>query len=278
MRNPETAAHRLLDSYSQSAGLVCPVQDARELMDRVTVDSLSNRWLPSRSCDDAESILERACFDVDDVAENHLGIDLAIQPLRHLDNKAGSPVFGCAILPQRRIIICTRTLEYEPLYRTTVMHEVGHIVVHGSAAPAQLNYSPGSRNRPVREREADLFMCMVLLPDPILDLAIAWASTTWELNYRSVTASANNKWGWDVWRRRMFPSLINKLCVSRQMLAYRMRDWGWFNQETVEYHQTYALPNRWQHRPSSGLGFARPGGHALGRACRSIVDSYFEDA
>ncbi len=44
----------------------------------------------------------------------------------------------------------------------------------------------------------------------------------------------------------MFKPLIEGLCVSREMLAIRLRDLGILDAATVEYHKTYALPNKWR--------------------------------
>lgn len=48
------------------------------------------------SWDYAESVLDRAAFDVEDIAQNFLGLDLFLDDLSELDAVAGASVFGSA--------------------------------------------------------------------------------------------------------------------------------------------------------------------------------------
>jgi hypothetical protein len=47
------------------------------------------------------------------------------------------------------------------------------------------------------------------------------------------------------------------LCVSREMISLKMKQMWHFNDETVEYHKTYALATQW-HTPTPIEAIVRP--------------------
>jgi hypothetical protein len=116
----------------------------------------------------------------------------------------------------------------------------------GSRRQRQLAFSPGARNRPPEEREADEFMAAFLAPRHVLFLGVALAAEQSSLPVWDVVRRANTAWGLHVWRHSMLPNMIDRLCLSREFIAVQMSKWCVFAPETVEYHKTYRLPNRWQ--------------------------------
>ena len=146
---------------------------------------------------------------------------------------------------RRRICICERATRYKPLYRTTVLHEVGHVELHTGRCARLLNYAPFARRRPPEEREADTFMHSALLPVDILLLAIVWVATRHDLNALEALQSADSPRGRFQWQKYYFPEIISRLCVSGHMISIKLRQMGIFGQKTVEYHLSHARPNRW---------------------------------
>jgi hypothetical protein len=247
MDSPTDAANRILEDYFSERGEVCPEEQADSFIPRITMYRQSGVWRSDDLVDTAVKILDESAFDVDDLAENHLGLTISIEPLEDFDTVAGSQVFGVAYPDQREIVICERAEKYLPLYRTCVAHELGHVFLHGHRqSKGALHYSPGSPKRPPEEHEADEFMTALLAPRPVLELAVSLAAHQSGLHLAEVWHYANSGRGWDQWRYCIFPRLIDRLCLSRLLLSIQMRKLGVFTQETVEYHKTYALPNRWR--------------------------------
>ena len=252
MLPPQLAAEALLDSYYSARGEQNPRLEAARLVNRVRFQG--NRMTGFDDVEFAEDVLIRSSFDVDDLAEFHLGIDLRIERLDDLDQMAGAKVFGVAEPQRRRICICERATRYPPLYRTTVMHEVGHVELHTRRCARLLNYAPFAQRRPPEEWEADTFMHSALLPVDILFLAIVWVAKRHDLNALEARQSADSPRGRFQWQKYYFPEIISRLCVSVHMTSIKLKQMGIFSQETVEYHLSRpARPNRWMnaedHRP-----------------------------
>ena len=246
MTRSHRAAASILRSYFSERGEEPPNAQAGEFLRRITM-SRYGVWRSIELVDTACRILDAATFDVDDLAENHLGAGLFIEPLHEYDALAGAPVFGLADTDAGEMTICERAERYLPLYRTTVAHELGHLVLHGGGLHNRaLAYSPRSKIRPPEEHEADEFMVALLAPDNVLTLGVALAAHQRHLHVGDVLGRANTVWGRDRWRHAIFPSLIDRMCLSREFLAVQMRKWGFFSHETVEFHKTYRLPNRWR--------------------------------
>lgn len=219
----------------------------------------ATRWLqtyllrrgetPADSLKYGFEILDRSILDVEDVAENFLGFDLYIDDLQRFDEKAGAPVFGLASPETGRITICRRAEAYRPLYRSTLMHEVAHMILHGGRKTRTLCYSPSSGNRPPEEREADWFMAQALIPKSILYLAVVLAGRARGLIESEAFLAANTRRGQFQWRNTYFPFFVNRLCLSRQLVAVRISQERKFNDATYRYHLTYAMPNQWWNEP-----------------------------
>lgn len=234
---------RLLAAYYESRDEPIPAEQAYAwlrafVMRRFNVDR--------ESFDYTESILDRAVLDVEDVALNFLGLDLFLDDLSDYDRAAGAQVFGAAEPASGVIKVDLRAVEYQPLYRSTVMHEVAHVVLHHGRAARVLNYSPRSPRRPREEGEADRFMAESLLPEPILYLAIVLAERLFGVDASAAFAGANSARGRYQWRHYYFPQFLNRLCLSRELVAVRMVQRGTFSQSTFDYHLTYPIPNRWR--------------------------------
>lgn len=130
---------------------------------------------------------------------------------------------------------------------------------HGHAARV-MNYSPRSPRRPHEERQADRYMAEYLLPEPILYLAVMLAESLFGVESSAAFAGANSARGRYQWRHYYFPQFINRLCMSRELVAVRMVQRGTFSQSTFDY-LTYPIPNRW--RQASPPTLERELGNAL---------------
>jgi hypothetical protein len=216
--------------------------------------------MSSTGLEHAEQILDAARIDVEDLAQNFLGLDVLIDDLSSFDKQAHAVVFGHIRPTARTITVCTRALDYLPLYRSTVLHEVAHFVLHGGTDKA-LRYAPGSPIRPPEERQADWFMSETLLPKPIQYTAVVVAAEISGLAPGDAFAAANTEYGRFQWRRFYFPFFINRMCLSRQLVSVRMSQQRHFDSDTFRYHQKYALPNRWRnssHRETLDFGALLP--------------------
>jgi IrrE N-terminal-like domain len=245
MENPQEAAMKLLSSYFEAQGIECPVHGAKRLMARALVDPKTGAWQNWNLIEPAFQIIELMRYDVDDLVENHLDVRPSIESLEKLDRSLGSPVFGMARPNSRKIAVCERTLAYEPLYRATLMHEAGHVVLHGSRKSKDYPYTPFSRNRDSREQEANDFMRHILLPEDVLYLGVGLMCSLNGMQIEESIRSANSKRGRWQWRNKHFPFLINHLCVSRELILNVLRRGGVISNETYDFHKSYPLPNRW---------------------------------
>jgi Zn-dependent peptidase ImmA (M78 family) len=245
MTRAQHTATSVVKGYFARSGGLPPDEQARQFIRRITLTS-TGAWRSDDLVDTAAVILGRATIDVDDLVENHLKFHLSIEPLHAFDVKAGAPVFGLADPPHEEMVICERAERYLPLYRTCVAHELGHLMLHAGGKRRRLAYSPASKMRPPEEREADEFMVALLAPRNVLILGLAFVANQGGLHIGDVLRRANTSWGQYVWRRYIFPPVIDRMCLSREFIAVRMSQWGVFSAETFEYHKTYRLPNRWR--------------------------------
>ena len=244
-------ADDLLQAYYAARGNAWP---AAEAMDWLRGYVFRRGQLNQRSFDVADNILDSSILDVEDVAEYFLGLNLQIRDLSEFDRAAGAPVFGLARPKAGAITVCTRAVEYLPLYRSTVMHEVAHIVLRHGSRTRPLNYSPMAKNRPPEEREADRMMAEALLPKPLLYLAVVSAGHLYGVQPGEAFVAANSARGRYQWKHYYFPFFVNRLQLSRQLVAVRMSQMRRFTEETYRYHLSYPMPNRW--RKDAPLSFA----------------------
>ena len=83
MLPPQLAAEAVLDSYYSKRCEESPRLEAARHVNRVRFQG--NKMTGFDDVDLAEDILIRSSFDVDDLAEFHLGIDLRVEHLDDLD-------------------------------------------------------------------------------------------------------------------------------------------------------------------------------------------------
>jgi hypothetical protein len=244
---PTIAARQVANEYFQSRGIERPESQANRFLRRITFYSRTGQWRSDTLIETALGIIKAQAFDVDDLAENHLHIALNIESLRDYDKIAGSPVFGVAFASAKEIVICERAEGYLPLYRTCVVHEIAHVLLHGGADKTSgMNYSPGALKRPLEEREADEFMIAFLAPPSVIKIAVGLAAHRSSIDINEVWHRANSTRGRFQWKTDILPRLIDMLCLSRLLLAIQMVKLGVFSAETAEYHKSYALPTRWR--------------------------------
>ncbi len=244
----QDAAGRLLTEYCRSQGRETPAVEAARLLSRIRV--CKARWANRDTASSALRLLGNAAIDVDDLAENHLGVTLSVECLERFDRYSGAPVYGVARPNSRHVTVCTRALKYEPLYRATIAHELGHTVLHQRDSGLHA-YSPQSPHRPSIESEADEFMTAILLPDPVFHLSLAFVAHFHRIDIREIGSRADSNRGREQWRRYLLPFCVNSLCVSRHLVCVWALKRGFVNRETLAYHLTYAMPNRWLDPSSS---------------------------
>ena len=234
-----------------------PALAAQRLMPMIRVRG--SRWVSAEDETEAAGILNRALFDVDELAEDYLGIRISRPLLKRYDDESGK-LLGYSLTETPEIAACRRTLAYRPLYRTTIMHEVGHQMLHIPCVIDPVAGPPAAHIVASREREAYDFMRVTLLPKPILKLAIAYIAHVQAIPLDKVLVEANTNPGHSLWRRHIFRPVINKLCVSRAFVAVAMRkSLGVFTESTVRYHRKYALDNHWRTK-----AYSPPRGDTLG--------------
>ncbi len=255
MANPWKVAEETMTDYFAGKGARWPALEAEEILRQVRVGP-DHCWTDRQLVDRARTTLVRTTFPVDDLVENHLKVAVSYESLAYLDESEGSRVYGCAYPQAREIVICERTLGYEPLFRTTAAHELGHVLMHKETQRRCLLYTPQRPASTREEREANAFMKAIILPNSILELAIRYICNTWGIDTCLAFGATNGVRGRWIWRNRLFAPLINTLCVSREMISITMKKWG-FSEETAAYHKTYALQTRW-HTPTPREAIIRP--------------------
>lgn len=242
----QIAANIMKEYYAQNDLRWAPLE-ATDILRSAYFDN-EMRWTDKGLVTRAENTLSSSVFDVDDLAENHLGIRITFDSLAYLDDAVGTKVLGCAYPSSKEILICERALEYEPLYRTTVLHEIAHVLLHRDPAKRCFMYTPDDQHPNREECEANQFMAVAILPKSVLKLAVAYLCHVWRINPRIPFANANTPHGRWIWKNRLFASLMNELCVSRQLISIKMQKMHYFSPETAAFHKTYALHTRW-HEP-----------------------------
>jgi hypothetical protein len=261
MKKPWEIAVNAMSGYYSVDHKEWPGHEATAVLGAVKLGK-DHRWLGKATVHWADAVLQRARFDVDDVIENHLGIQLSFDRLDYLDKVVGVPVYGVACPDTREIIVCERVQAYEPFCRTTLLHEAGHVLLHGSSECGSLMFTPGRRASGAKEAEANQFMRVALLPRPVLKLAICYFCHVWGIDVRLALGSANSARGRWLWRKRLFSAIIDQLCVSRELTAIMMKQMGCFSAETVRYHKAYRLKTRWN-EPAVGSTLAKSFGASL---------------
>ena len=245
MDRPWKAAERTMVAYYATKGQEWPGHEAQAILDSVKV-GVDRRWTDQSRLDWAETVLARSLFDVHDLASNHLGITIGIDSLEYLDEGVGAPVYGCAYPDSAEMVVCERTLSYKPLYRTTVVHEVGHVLLHKDTHNRCLLYTPLGAPPGTEEYEANQFMQTAILPKPVLCLGVAYLCHIWRIDLRLAFGAANTERGRWIWRYRLFKPLINLLCVSREMICIKLRRIGCISEDTLRFHKKYALETLWR--------------------------------
>ncbi len=250
MQQPNKLASDIRRNYFRQN---IPEDIAEQIVNKVLVNPRSHKWKSENLANQAEHVIKQARFDIDDLAENHLGLKVSFENLEYMDVINNTPVFGVAYPDSKEFIICERTLKYEPLYRSTVAHEIGHCCLHKSHAFRSLLFTPKIEHPNPEEIEANIFMTNLLIPPSLLKLAISYCCHLWDIDrgidIRLVFAGANSKRGRWLWKEKVLAFLINNFCVSRHMLLIQMKKFGIFSEDTVAYHKTYPLETKW-HKPT----------------------------
>lgn len=228
------AADQLLDGYYASRNEATPAKEAIPVIRQIRA---RRPWLRrDELAAEAFHIVCRAKVDVDDLIENFLKIRLEIHDLSPLDEEAGASVYGFADTHARRIAICSRTLAYEPLYRSTAAHEVGHICLHSERRRSVHAYAPEAGGRPVEEREADTFMVALMLPWPIVELSVLATALAWNIDLDEAFAGINSAHGRQQWHERFLPDLSSRCGVSKHMLLLRLLRGRLMTEDTYSHH------------------------------------------
>src|SRR5258706_16453052 len=107
-------ADSLLQAYFADRGQPPPSTTALDLLRASCFGG--GAWRNNAEREACHETINRANFDVEDLTENFLGIDLYVENLSEFDKRAEAPVFGIAKPASRTITICERATGYQPLY------------------------------------------------------------------------------------------------------------------------------------------------------------------
>ena len=183
-------AAETMNAYFAGMGHPWPAVEADEILQKVAV-TREHRWTSDILAERAEATLARANFPMIDLVRDFLGISVRWTSLAHLDKSAHCHVYGRANPQTRSIEICERTRSHGPLARTTLAHELGHVLLHKRNRKRCLLYTnalPSSR----KEREANAFMQAIVLPTSVLELAILYRCHQRHLDPRLAFNAANS--------------------------------------------------------------------------------------
>ncbi|WNQ10045.1 ImmA/IrrE family metallo-endopeptidase [Paenibacillus aurantius] len=114
---------------------------------------------------------------IEELVEFHFELQICWERIDHLDAEG---LVMAALFPNERQIVLNEThrdLFDRKLgtYHFTLAHELGHWVLHTGESPYILrlqDLEQKSRTKPVEEVQADLFAGCLLLPHPMVDLAV----------------------------------------------------------------------------------------------------------
>jgi len=274
MISPTKVAENTMNGFFASRGERWPAVEAGEIISRIRLRR-DHHWEDKSLVSCASDVLARAFFPVDELIRLHLGITIEYDDLTYLDRSEGCRVLGCAYPNSKEIVICRRVTKYKPLFRTTAAHELGHILMHADHSQRCMLFTPDRLASTPEEQEANAFMQAIILPNPVLKLGIGYICHLYGINMRLTLDAANNQRGRWIWQKWLFPHLINMLCVSRQMITIKMKQWGWFDEATVNHHKTYALETRW-HTPQPREHIQRPLRKVMVELLRNINPDGFD--
>lgn len=207
MKSPNVLALDIRRSYFKQNHQDVPEDVAVQILTKALVDRRTHKWTSDNLANRAYQVIKEAAFDIDDLAENHLGLTMSVQTLDYMDCINNTSVYGVAYPDSDEFIVCERALEFKPLFRSTVAHEVAHCCLHKSHAYRSLMFTPNIKNPGVEEIEANEFMTSLLLPSSLLKLAITYCCHFWRQDIKLVVGCANLECGRWVWKKKIFPFL-----------------------------------------------------------------------
>lgn len=229
---PRMVATSIVGSFFSSFGLVPPELRARQLLRRIKVGR-DHKWTDPDLAIEVGTFLRQTCFDVVQLVV-HTGFHVHFRDLG-IDPASGRKILGHHSAKEHVITVCRSTMDYYPLFRTTVLHELAHLLLH------RHGQNPESRC----EREANEFMQSAILPRAVLFLGVFLICQSNVVDPVLALQSANLLRGKYIWRHRLLPWLVDNLCVSRELIAILMEKEGWFDSATLQYHTSYHMPNKW---------------------------------
>lgn len=141
-------------------------------------------------------------------------------------DELGEGVLGLARPTTGEILVSETLLEREGRYRFTCAHELGHMILHKSAAMRFADQElPHTESSDPLEREADRFAAALLMPIETLSVEIERARVENGLAEEAYPMLH----GHDVpavwlWRRCFIPALAARYGVSKAAAVYRCRE------------------------------------------------------
>lgn len=136
---------------------------------------------------------------------------------------ADSPILGFALYDESCPVIVVKKQEYEPIQSFTLMHELGHILLHRSSSIDDLD---DMHSHAGAERDANAFAGLLLVPDEFLDQINDGNRPTEVSKYDEWLAPFRRAWG-----------------VSGEVILRRLLDSGRLNRsDYVSYRVWRAEP------------------------------------
>jgi hypothetical protein len=155
--------------------------------------------------------------------EAALGIRFGIADLSHL----GEIVLGGTFVAEREILISDKVLTYEPRFRFTCAHELGHLMLHSKLRKCfreTETHGPGSAHR--IERQADRFAASFLMPAPLLARQLVQTCDEHRLKHLDCIVelamdTPESVW---LWKQLFLPAITRRFAVSLTAAFFRFRD------------------------------------------------------
>jgi Zn-dependent peptidase ImmA (M78 family) len=160
---------------------------------------------------------------VDEWIEAALGIRFGIADLSYL----GDNVLGGTFVAEREILISDKVLAYEPRFRFTCAHELGHLMLHSKLRKCFREtdaHGPGSTHR--IERQADRFAAAFLMPAPLVARQLVQTCDEHRLKHLDCIVelamdTPESVW---LWKKFFLPAITRRFGVSLAAAFFRFRD------------------------------------------------------
>jgi Zn-dependent peptidase ImmA (M78 family) len=139
----------------------------------------------------------------------------------------GENVLGGAFVAEREILISDKVLAYEPRFRFTCAHELGHLMLHNKLRKCFRETEARGPGTPHRvERQADRFAAAFLMPAPLVARQLVQTCDEHQLKCLDCIvelAMDTPESAW-LWKKFFLPAITRQFGVSLAAAFFRFRD------------------------------------------------------